>query len=322
MSDVRAGRAGDPLPKNWEEGKTAIFVAVLRNFETESEPVSFGDGVTLLRRRREEDDGPTEGLAGLFKSLTVGDEYEFVLETSLKSHDFETALGIARVRFDRAIMSLRLLAPGPVRIERVSCWQPDVPDSFVQRFDFWIYDLGILTDKDQYVLTKSLAEEAPLVYLAFGAQIMRMLDVPFSRFNYARQRFTDEDRVIDYWISLESLILPTEEAELSFRAPLRVAYLLGDSPEERAKIYHGLRQSYSLRSWLVHGQNPGKKNKNLKLWTGEKITAVAKETEQHLRGVLKLILLHPTEPRIPELDEAIVMGHTYDPEETSDTTEE
>lgn len=75
-----------------------------------------------------------------------------------------------------------------------------------------------------------------------------------DRFGNTFERTSIEDQILDCWIALEALFLPTQEAELSFRATLRIAHLLGRNAQERTQIYKQMKKSYALRSKVAHGK--------------------------------------------------------------------
>jgi len=66
---------------------------------------------------------------------------------------------------------------------------------------------------------------------------------------------TDEDGLVDAMIALESMFGITQE--LSFRLSIAVAHLLGDTPDDRERIYRRIKKLYGIRSNIVHG-NAGK----------------------------------------------------------------
>jgi len=72
----------------------------------------------------------------------------------------------------------------------------------------------------------------------------------------AMDRLQPADMLIDYWIALESLFTPDGTTELKFRASLRIAAFLGQDGAEREKLYKDMRDSYNLRSSIVHGDPP------------------------------------------------------------------
>lgn len=85
------------------------------------------------------------------------------------------------------------------------------------------------------------------------AQRHSNLALALTRFDSAMTRAPSDDRLVDAWIALESLFTPDSNAELSYRASIRIpAYLGGDAKERLAR--HGMvKDSYGLRSKIVHG---------------------------------------------------------------------
>lgn len=116
-------------------------------------------------------------------------------------------------------------------------------------------------------------------------------DLAFRRWSQATDRLNDVDKLIDYWIGLEALFMPEANAELSFRASLRVAAFLGHSPDQWEKIYRDIRHSYNWRSAVVHGSSSSK----AKLNKEEPLPAVTMKTGGYLRSAL-LRLLESNEP--------------------------
>ena len=72
-----------------------------------------------------------------------------------------------------------------------------------------------------------------------------------KRFGDTAERMSAEDKLIDYWIALESLFAPESSSEIRYRAALRIASYLGEG-EERSKIYRDVGLSYDFRSAVVH----------------------------------------------------------------------
>lgn len=137
--------------------------------------------------------------------------------------------------------------------------------------------------------------------------VARNVQTALDRFNLSYGRGEATDRIIDYWISLEALFLPGSEGEKSYRAALRVASFVGRSSKDKMQIYRQARESYKARSWLVHGQQEGRK-KSKKSFDFERI---AVETGANLRRALRVAVLNPGEPNIDRLETSIVSGKRY-----------
>jgi hypothetical protein len=61
-----------------------------------------------------------------------------------------------------------------------------------------------------------------------------------------------EQRFVLHAISLETVVLPVQESELTYRLALRVARLLSGKPEARARIREAVERLYDVRSDIVH----------------------------------------------------------------------
>ena len=127
---------------------------------------------------------------------------------------------------------------------------------------------------------------------------------PDNRFSLALGRLMETyrkpiggDRLVDSWIALEALLLPTEKDELRFRAALRGAWFIGESSEERAKIFDDLKRSYDYRSAVVHGSEKAVPEK------------VVMETEAYLRHALRKCVELGSAPTATFLNSLVVAGN-------------
>lgn len=104
--------------------------------------------------------------------------------------------------------------------------------------------------------------------------------LPVRRWGLAFNRIGHEDRLIDYWIALEALFAPDSQQEIRFRASLRIAGFVGTDSDERRSIYKKMRDSYDLRSKLVHGNLVGV----------EELKTASDETRGYLRRALLKVI--------------------------------
>jgi hypothetical protein len=112
-------------------------------------------------------------------------------------------------------------------------------------------------------------------------------NLALTRWNSAVDRLREEDNLIDYWVALESLFVPDSTQELSYRAPLRIAAFLGETGSERERIYNEMRDSYKLRSEIVHGSIQKKKGRGKRKLSLSEITNL---TGSYLRQALITIM--------------------------------
>jgi hypothetical protein len=136
------------------------------------------------------------------------------------------------------------------------------------------------------------------------------LDLGFRRWSGAADRFTVpsrsayEDMLVDYWIGLESLFSPDSNQEVKFRASLRIAAFLGETPEERQELYDEMRLSYDWRSAIVHGDKKQMKNLGKK----KELYKVAAKTRSNLRAAI-LKIAESNQPFNPKDTETRLLGY-------------
>jgi len=87
------------------------------------------------------------------------------------------------------------------------------------------------------------------------------LNLPLRRLIDGLGRTRFDDRIIDYAIGLESLLLDASERnELRYKFALRGATVLGESGEDKPQAFRILRDFYDARSTIVHGGSVSKLN--------------------------------------------------------------
>ncbi len=86
-----------------------------------------------------------------------------------------------------------------------------------------------------------------------AAQNHPNLALALSRFDSAMTRAPSGDRLVDAWIALEALFTPDSNAEIAYRASIRIPAYLGGDADERLSRHKMVKDSYSLRSKIVHG---------------------------------------------------------------------
>lgn len=128
-----------------------------------------------------------------------------------------------------------------------------------------------------------------------------LANLALRRWDDATERLREDDKLIDYWIALESLFAPDSSQEVRYRASLRVAAFLGQTPDERGTIYSEIRKSYDTRSDIVHG-NVNSFNQNRKQRFEAELASISRQTRSYLRRAL-LAILNSDEPFDPTATE-------------------
>jgi hypothetical protein len=171
--------------------------------------------------------------------------------------------------FASVITSLRLFQEGPVGINSFIHYIPlNVPIYvyYISGLDI----MGLDTDSSSYYLfDKNKSADFINLWNTFGESLTKVLDFkvydkdPYNniknavhRFNYAYQRRTGEDSVIDYVIALEALLSSNQDGNtdsIRYRISLRATKLLEDNPAKRSEKFNEVKKMYDRRSSIVHG---------------------------------------------------------------------
>jgi hypothetical protein len=130
---------------------------------------------------------------------------------------------------------------------------------------------------------------------SFDWKARKSFDVVRRRFNLAQERELNEDRVIDYVICLEALFSePEEKTEIAYRLGLRAAKFLADHPDSRRALHNFFKESYNVRSAIVHGSH--KLKYPLRLGSDQRMDEeeLCRELEEFVRqAMLKFLALPP-----------------------------
>jgi hypothetical protein len=165
---------------------------------------------------------------------------------------------------------------------------------------------------DSYTLSSSEANALATFWQQYQAscQVKRKrFEVALRRFNFAYERERPEDKLIDYMIALEALLLGDQQ-ELKYKLAMRGAALLGNSPDERKRIYDELGEAYNQRSKTVHGDIPKKQITigTNQLFFDELVGRVEEHTRSAIKRFLSLSANQKEEEIIKALDEQLVRG--------------
>lgn len=80
----------------------------------------------------------------------------------------------------------------------------------------------------------------------------------FNAISSARAATYFPQKITEYITALETLF-STSSSELTYRLSERVAFFLGETPDERLRIFERMKDAYSVRSSTVHGATLAKK---------------------------------------------------------------
>src|SRR2546422_858598 len=302
-------------------------ISPLTNFEMEADQVELGPGFLLRRLSLQEREAVASSLASFIPfppyigagwptgwekfTLDLLVEVPKVIGERPPDQPHGGAGQTASERFQTVISALRLFKTGAVDLTSISTssigW--DIFGGFGSTGRMRLPILGT-------PYTLSMAEGPAFVafWTNFKKQLVgkhKRVDLAMRRFNLAYERLMFEDRLIDYMIGLEALLLRSEEQqELGFRLALRGSRLLGHDPNARSGTFSRLRSAYSVRSEIVHGGSVpaevviGSTRLPFNLF----VDAIADDVRAVMRKMLELTETTGETQIISSLDDRIVRG--------------
>lgn len=220
-------------------------------------------------------------------------EYMLEIEVDLPRGSWG-ALNTPEYIADHVVTALRLSAPGGVGWYR--SWLEATVPVFIQPFHGTTGKSG----GDRQVRPPMAWEGDLAVLRALFAAVQKgasdsRLDLALRRFESSYHKREPEDRLVDYWIALETLLLPDQKTELSHLGPLRIALQLESTLQARKTLFQRMRASYDARSGIVHGDLGRKARADL--------PSLESETEMALRLVLQRAVLAGCAPSKAQLQE-------------------
>lgn len=277
---------------------TYFAVANLQALEGDADEVGFDDGLSIRLR----------DLAALARLTNWPRE---VFDRALKSDWMEggapssyvviatdeipkgpdnvvlATLGQGWRRVRRLLLAMRLAGPGEVGIGRLFEYRRGLA------LTGGVSSLSMPGSHgfgDAYRLSSALVAEVQLLYrqlLRFESIASRFpqLETALARFEgtYGRPWPKSPDRLIDEIIALEALVGTTDE--LSFTIAFRVSGLLERDDSRRLDLFNALKDFYSGRSAIVHGQ-PSKPKAR---WALEHEPELHDVVRKLLRGLVRLV---------------------------------
>lgn len=181
---------------------------------------------------------------------------QYVLEIRIK--DANVTLEILKEvisKFDETISIMKLYKVGDLRIGAI----------YHQTFRKWeIEPIKRIGDENPQIGPNKfeLKRKDVQKFLSFFKKVnsinlndkkQSFLRLALKRFSQAISTTEFQDKIIDFWIALESLYhTPGDKTELSYRIANRSAILLGNNDEQRKFFYGFHKDCYSIRSSIVH----------------------------------------------------------------------
>lgn len=129
-------------------------------------------------------------------------------------------------------------------------------------------------------------------------KLKKRVVLALGKYNESLDQLSYEWKLIANWIALEALFSPSDQMELSFRLALRTAIFLGQE-----KVYRDLRESYRIRSKILHGGSSAEV---------AELKELALATEKIVNQALRKILWEPKDYAPDQLEEKLLQNLTAD----------
>jgi len=237
--------------------------APLENFDCDIDSVDLGGSLTIRRI-------PKEELEGLLDTSRWGQKasvgivgLKYAIE---RAYQLDKVLGIPDLEdlkpdpegetLGKLITALRLFRAGKVGLNIIQVTPvlqvPGILGGTRGGFEYRHY-WG-----PRYLLGGTDVEDFKEFWRAFRQADLEhraTINIAISRFNYAYERLSAEDKLIDYIIAFEALFFKeNEKGEFRHKIAVRVARLLGKDYGSRKAMAKEMLEFYDKRSAVVHGE--------------------------------------------------------------------
>lgn len=264
----RMGRRGsNETPGTWSLEVPSTWFYRLEMFTSDVDQLGFTDA--LIRRL-----GPSdlEALRSAEKQTMVGgfaidygvpgdkrwyevvnDQWPWVIEITQKPKEFWIASVFAEFVHNAVQSALRIVDESFFFTFGPAVGQAGVPGSLMGQFGLLPRESDVeIPEEAKYRLSAEATAEVKAVWLGQMALEGSRAQLAVRRFNLGYERRTGDDSLIDLWIGLEALFSESG-TDISYKAAMRIAYYLGKTPDERKALFKAVKDSYNVRSRLVHG---------------------------------------------------------------------
>jgi hypothetical protein len=271
---------------------TVKYFAPLRHFSCTEDELELTDGIYIRRIPDDEMAGHLNAIAthtNFYDFHELRFQLEAVEKIKRASPRMGAMSGTFQTLFSEVEEALRVLKVGAVG---TLFYRVQAPGIFGSGQSATVYSTGVRLygEKETFIYKFSKEDIPHLINVHKGLKSLRgnaRFAIALRRFCGAYTKPMGDDRVLDYWIALEALVLPDgKEGELRTKAALRLAWLFGTNAN-RSEVFKKVQKSYDLRSSIAHGTQHHTKP----------------EDAAYLEGLVRQTMLHCLElGKVPEPD--------------------
>lgn len=231
------------------------FWVPLINFEINKDRIELGDKFVIEKPTAYEKNTVFEELAKEYGIITSS---EYLLRTYIKKNKPEEELyeffDEATIKFEKAIILFRLFKEefiGFVLIVEPHA-NTEVYGFSSGNLPYLIFDKRLKEKK--YFIDNDEIELLNNFFIEYDIFSTSKFDLAVRYFNRSYSQLFLANQYLDIMIILENLFLRNTYQELRYKLSMRMAYVLGgNDKEKREKIFNFIKESYDIRSKIVHG---------------------------------------------------------------------
>jgi hypothetical protein len=260
-------RRPDESPETWSLERPSIWFYRLEMFASGVDLVDLADA--RLRRLGSADleslrSGEKPAMAGPFLvdysppgykpwHEVVNDKWPWVIEVPQEPKEHRTARVVADLIANAVESALRITGDSFFFTWGPAVCQPSVQGSLQGQYGLLPRETDVeIPEAAKYLLSQEKVAELQQIWNGQLALTSTRAALAIRRFNLAYERRNDDDSLVDLWIGLEALFSESG-TDINYKAAMRIAYYLGASPDERQSLFKDVKESYNVRSRLVHG---------------------------------------------------------------------
>jgi len=231
------------------------FWVPLINFMTNKEKIEIGDKFVIEKPTPFEKELVFEQLIKRFEIIISS---EYLLRTYIKVNKsaekiyefFDKAI----IEFEKAMILFRLFKKEFIGFNFIV-----EPLANTSTYGYSAVNLSYLIidrkiEKEKYVIDNGEIELLKKYFREYDIFSTSKFDLAVSYFNRSYSQHFLTNIFLDTMIVLENLFLRNTNQELKYKLSMRMAYVLGgNDKEKREEIFNFIKESYDIRSKIVHG---------------------------------------------------------------------
>lgn len=230
-----------------------VSFAPMVGFKLEGGPIDLGASVEIGPATKEELKRAEFWLSGLWHASHVVRVFREMDRTELEDRSTVSSDPEAYSTILQVLSGIRLFKRGQFGAAMVLGHVPSGPGTAMSPTDESVPVVPI-----GYELTATEGKELGAFWKEHRAALSGpRLKYALSSFSLGCSRGYDEKALLDLAIAAEALFLGRQEDELKYRASLRAAFFLADTPTDRKRIFKGVNDVFQVRGWIVHGKTRG-----------------------------------------------------------------